>query len=147
MASHNKKLFQINKAFQIAQAIMQTYQGATLAPELPSTLIVCYGSGSSCGGSWTGCSDQSSVVRGGWFHWSGARAGGSITRAAFGYASSGGEIIDHRKGGGAGITIINNVDATGAGSDVDMKIRQAMQQTSEQTVVIVQDLLRRRRMA
>jgi hypothetical protein len=31
IASNNKKLFALNKAFQIAQAIMQTYQGATLA--------------------------------------------------------------------------------------------------------------------
>ena len=58
-----------------------------------------------------------------------------------------GSIVPNNKmGGGGGITIVNNVDASGgAGSDVDLKIRSAMQQTSQQTVATIQDLMRRRR--
>jgi len=41
--------------------------------------------------------------------------------------------------------MVNNIDATGAGADVDMKIRAAMQQTSQQTILSIQDLMRRRR--
>jgi hypothetical protein len=55
-------------------------------------------------------------------------------------------IIDHTKGQGQGITIVNNVDATGGGSDVDQRIRVAMEVTSQQTVAQVQDLLRRQRL-
>ena len=54
-------------------------------------------------------------------------------------------VIDHTKGQAGGITIINNVDASGADANVDMKIRAAMQQTSQQTVATIQDLMRRRR--
>lgn len=58
-----------------------------------------------------------------------------------------GSIVPNNKmGGGGGITIVNNVDASGgAGSDVDLKIRSAMQQTTQQTVATIQDLMRRRR--
>jgi hypothetical protein len=48
-------------------------------------------------------------------------------------------------GGGESIQIVNNVDARGSSADVDMKIRSAMQQTSQQTVATIQDLMRRRR--
>ena len=50
------------------------------------------------------------------------------------------------RGGGGGISIINNVDASGGGADVDQKILSAMQTTSQQTVRQVQDLLRRQRL-
>ena len=58
-----------------------------------------------------------------------------------------GTIVPNDKMGGGGITVVNNVDASGAGSDVDLKIRAAMQQTSQQTVASIQDLMRRRRFA
>jgi len=57
-----------------------------------------------------------------------------------------GSIVPNNKmGGGGGITIVNNIDAKGADASVDMKIRAAMQQTSQQTVMTIQDLMRRRR--
>jgi hypothetical protein len=43
------------------------------------------------------------------------------------------------------IVINNTIDARGADASVDMKIRAAMQQTSQQTVMTIQDLMRRRR--
>ena len=56
-----------------------------------------------------------------------------------------GSIIPNDKMGGGGITVVNNVDASGASSDVDLKIRSAMQQSSQQTIASIQDLMRRRR--
>ncbi len=56
-----------------------------------------------------------------------------------------GSIVPNNKMGGGGITVVNNVDARGADASVDMKIRAAMQQTSQQTVSTIQDLMRRRR--
>tara|TARA_A100001035_G_C27777820_1_gene500025 strand:+ start:1026 stop:2705 length:1680 start_codon:yes stop_codon:yes gene_type:complete len=56
-----------------------------------------------------------------------------------------GSIIPNDKLGGGGITVVNNVDASGASSDVDLKIRSAMQQSSQQTIASIQDLMRRRR--
>jgi hypothetical protein len=54
-------------------------------------------------------------------------------------------VIDHTKGAAGGITVINNVDARGSGADVDQKIKSAMAQTSQQTIMTIQDLMRRRR--
>lgn len=56
-----------------------------------------------------------------------------------------GSIVPSNKMGGGGITVVNNVDARGADASVDIKIRAAMQQTSQQTVSTIQDLMRRRR--
>lgn len=149
IASNNKKLFQLNKAFQIAQAIMQTYQGATLAlSSYPPPLSFAMAAAQVAAGLGQVAQIKAQSFEGGGFTGPGARAGGIDSKGGFLSVLHPNEsVIDHTKGGGSGITIINNVDATGAGSDVDMKIRQAMQQTSEQTIVIVQDLLRRRRMA
>jgi len=58
--------------------------------------------------------------------------------------NSSGSIVPNDKMGG-GITVVNNVDASGAGAEVDLKIRAAMQETSQQTILSIQDLMRRRR--
>ena len=60
--------------------------------------------------------------------------------------SQGGSITPNKKLGG-GITVVNNVDARGSGADVDQKIKSAMAQTSQQTIITIQDLMRRRRFA
>lgn len=57
-----------------------------------------------------------------------------------------GSIIPNKKMGG-GVTVINNVDARGSGADVDQKIKSAMSQTSQQTIMTIQDLMRRGRFA
>jgi hypothetical protein len=57
-----------------------------------------------------------------------------------------GSIIPNKSMGG-GITVVNNVDARGSGADVDQKIKSAMAQTSQQTIITIQDLMRRRRFA
>jgi len=61
--------------------------------------------------------------------------------------SQGGSITPNKKLGGGGITVVNNVDARGSGADVDQKIKSAMAQTSQQTIITIQDLMRRRRFA
>ena len=61
--------------------------------------------------------------------------------------SQGGSIASNKKMGGGGITVVNNVDARGSGADVDQKIKSAMAQTSQQTIMTIQDLMRRRRFA
>lgn len=55
-----------------------------------------------------------------------------------------GSIVPNKKMSG-GVTVINNVDARGSGADVDQKIKSAMAQTSQQTIMTIQDLMRRRR--
>jgi len=57
-----------------------------------------------------------------------------------------GSIIPNKKMGG-GITVVNNVDARGSGADVDQKIKTAMTATSQQTIMTIQDLMRRGRFA
>ena len=57
------------------------------------------------------------------------------------------ENLKNAVGGGGGVTVINNIDATGSGPDVETKIRAAMDQTSAKTIATIQDLMRRRRFA
>ena len=84
---------------------------------------------------------------GGGFTGSGARSGGIDGRGGFLSVLHPNEtVIDHTKGQGQGITIVNNIDASGAGPEVDQKIVAAMEVTSQQTVKQVQDLLRRQRL-
>lgn len=59
-----------------------------------------------------------------------------------------GRVVPNDKlgGGGGGVSIVNNIDASGNGAEVDIKIQQAMIQTNRQTVAQVQDLLKRGRL-
>ena len=147
IASNNKKLFQLNKAFQIAQAIMQTYQGATLAmSSYPPPLNFAMAAATVASGLGQVAQIKAQSFEGGGFTGRGARAGGLDGKGGQMHMLHPNEtVIDHTKGQAGGITVINNIDATGAGADVDMKIRAAMQQTSQQTIMSIQDLMRRRR--
>lgn len=147
IASNNKKLFQLNKAFQIAQAIMQTYQGATLAmSSYPPPLSFVMAGAQVAAGLGQVAQIRAQSFEGGGFTGRGARAGGLDGKGGQMHMLHPNEtVIDHTKGQAGGITVINNIDATGAGADVDMKIRAAMQQTSQQTILSIQDLMRRRR--
>jgi len=148
IAQNNKKLFALNKAFQIAQAIMQTYQGATLAlSSYPPPLSFVMAAAQVASGLGQVAQIKAQSFEGGGFTGFGARAGGLDGKGGFmATLHPGEEIIDHKKGGGSGITIINNVDARGSGADVDVKIQAAMQITSQKTVMAVQDLMQRRRL-
>ncbi len=140
-------MFAVNKAFRIAQATMQTYEAATKAlaafpppfGQLAAVATVGFGLGQVA-------AIKSQSFEGGGFTGRGARAGGldgKGGRMAMIHPNE--TVIDHTKGGAGGITVINNVDARGSGADVDQKIKSAMAQTSQQTIMTIQDLMRRRR--
>jgi len=146
-AQNSKKMFAVNKAFRIAQATMQTYEAATKAlaafpppfGQLAAIATVGFGLGQVA-------AIKSQSFEGGGFTGRGARAGGldgKGGRMAMIHPNE--TVIDHTKGGAGGITVINNVDARGSGADVDQKIKSAMAQTSQQTIMTIQDLMRRRR--
>ena len=48
-------------------------------------------------------------------------------------------------GGGESIQVVNNIDARGADASVEMKIRAAVEQSSQATIATIQDLMKRRR--
>lgn len=147
IAKHNKKLFAIQKAAQIGQAIMNTYASANKAlaqwgipAGIPFAAMAVA----------TGLANVAQIraqsFEGGGFTGFGARAGGMDNKGGrMAMVHPNESVIDHTKGQGQGVTIINNVDATGGG-DVDQRIRLAMEVTSQQTVKQVQDLIRRQRL-
>lgn len=145
--ANNKKMFAAQKAFNIAQAIMSTYTGATKALETyPPPLSFAMAAAQVAAGLANVAQIKSQSFEGGGFTGMGSRSGGVDGKGGFPAILHPNEtVIDHTKGQGQGITIINNVDASGASGDVDLKIRAAMQETSQQTIATVQDLMRRRR--
>lgn len=86
------------------------------------------------------------TFEGGGFTGMGARAGGVDGKGGFPAILHPNEtVIDHTRGQGQGITIINNIDASG-NQDVDEKIAIAVTQSSRQTVEQVHNMMRRGRM-
>ena len=147
--SSNKKVFQMQKAYRMAEATMAAYQGATnaLAAPFPFPIPQAMAAAALTLGLANVASIKAQSFEGGGFTGYGARAGGldgKGGRMAMIHPNE--TVIDHRKGGAAGITIVNNVDARGAGADVDQKIKVAMTHASQQTVLQVQDLIRRKRL-
>ena len=147
IAKNNKRLFAISKAFNIANAIMNTATAATVAyKSYPPPLNYVMAGGVIAAGMGQVAQIKSQSFEGGGFTGNGARSGGLDGKGGFPAMLHPNEsVIDHTKGQAGGITIINNVDASGSGADVDMKIRSAMQQTSQQTILSIQDLMRRKR--
>lgn len=148
IAKHNKKLFAMQKAVQVAQAIMNTYTGASKAiASYPPPINFAMAALTVANGMAQVAQIKAQSFEGGGFTGYGARAGGLDGKGGYmAMVHPNESIIDHTKGQGQGITIVNNVDATGGGSDVDQRIRVAMEVTSQQTVAQVQDLLRRQRL-
>ena len=146
IAGNNKKLFAANKAFQIANAVMQTYSAATLAlSSYPPPFGFIMAAASVANGLGQVAQIKSQSFEGGGFTGNGSRSGGIDGKGGFSAILHPNETVtDHTKGQGSGVTIINNIDATGGG-DVDLKIRQAMETTSAATVAQIQDLMKRRR--
>lgn len=147
--SSNKKVFQMQKAYRMAEATMAAYQGATnaLAAPFPFPIPQAMAAAALTLGLANVASIKAQSFEGGGFTGYGARAGGldgKGGRMAMIHPNE--TIVDHRNGKAAGVTIVNNVDARGAGADVDQKIKMAMTQTSQQTVLQVQDLIRRKRL-
>ena len=148
-ARMNKSMFALNKAVNIAQAIMDTRASATLALKtFPPPFGQIAAAANIAFGLQQVAAIKSASFEGGGFTGMGARSGGIDGRGGFLATLHPNEsVIDHTKGQGGGITVINNVDARGSGADVDQKIKTAMAQTSQQTIMTIQDLMRRRRFA
>jgi hypothetical protein len=146
IAKNNKKLFELSKKLNIASAIMNTADAATLAyKSYPPPLNVMAG-GVIAAGMGQVAQIKAQSFDGGGFTGTGGRSGGMDGKGGFPAILHPNEtVIDHTKGQGGGITVVNNIDATGAGADVDMKIRAAVQQSSQQTILSIQDLIRRKR--
>jgi hypothetical protein len=146
--ANNKKVFKLQKAYRIAQAIMDAhaaYGNALAAPYPPPIPQIMAGAAIALGMA-NVAQIKAQSFEGGGFTGYGARAGGldgKGGRMAMVHPNE--TIVDHRKGGAAGVTIVNNVDARGAGADVDQKIKTAMAQASQQTIMTIQDLKRRGR--
>lgn len=149
IASNNEKLFKLNKSFQIAQAVMQTYQGATLAlSSYPPPVNFIMAAATIASGLGQVAQIKAQSFDGGGFTGNGSRSGGVDGKGGFPAILHPREtIVDHTKGQAGGITIVNNIDAKGADAGVEMKIRNAMQQSSQQTIASIQDLMRRGRFA
>ena len=148
VSAHSKKLFALQKAMQIGQAIMNTYTAATKAlASYPPPLNAIFAGMAVATGLAQVAQIRAQSFEGGGYTGRGARAGGLDGKGGYmAMVHPNESIIDHTKGQGQGITIVNNVDATGGGADMDQKIRAAMEVTSQQTVAQVQNLLRRQRM-
>ena len=148
--SNNKKVFAMQKAFRIGQAMMDAraaYGNALAAPFPPPIPQILAGAALGMGFA-NVAQIKAQSFEGGGFTGRGARAGGldgKGGRMAMVHPNE--TVIDHTKGGASGITVINHVDARGSGADVDQKIKSAMAQTSQQTIMTIQDLMRRRRFA
>ena len=83
---------------------------------------------------------------GGGFTGNGARSGGVDGKGGFLAMLHPNEtVLDHTKGQGQGITIVNNIQTSGDG-DVDQKIAAAVTEASQQTVQQVHNMMRRGRM-
>ena len=148
IASNNEKLFNLNKKIQTAQAIMNAFSGAGNAlRDYPGPLGPIMAAAHLATGLGYVAQIKAQSFEGGGFTGSGSRSGGIDGRGGFAAILHPNEsVIDHTKqNAGGGVTIINNVDATGSGPDVDLKIQQAMAVTSQQTVATVKDLMSRGR--
>ena len=146
----NKKVFMMQKAYKIVQATMdaRTAFGNALAAPFPPPIPQMLAGAALAMGMANVATIKSQSFEGGGFTGFGARAGGldgKGGRMAMVHPNE--TVIDHTKGGASGITVINNVDARGSGADVDQKIKSAMAQSSQQTIMTIQDLMRRRRFA
>lgn len=149
ISKYNKKAFAIQKAVQIAQAIMNTHTAATKAlAAYPPPLNAVFAALAVANGMAQVAQIKAQSFDGGGFTGIGPRSGGVDGKGGFPAILHPNEtVIDHTKGQGmGGVTIVNNIDASGAGPEVDQKIVAAMEITSQQTVKQVQDLLRRQRL-
>lgn len=152
ISKYNKKAFAIQKAVQIAQAIMNTHTAATKAlAAYPPPLNAVFAALAVANGMAQVAQIKAQSFEGGGFTGTGSRSGGLDGKGGFMAMVHPNEtIIDHTKPGnkmgGTTINIVNNVDASGGGAEVDQKIMAAMEVTSQQTVMQVQDLLRRQRL-
>ena len=149
ISRYNKKAFALQKAVQIAQAIMNTHTAATKAlASYGMPLGPVFAALAVANGMAQVAQIKAQSFEGGGFTGAGPRSGGVDGKGGFPAILHPNEtVIDHTKNQSmGGVTIVNNIDASGSGPEVDQKIVAAMEVTSQQTVKQVQDLLRRQRL-
>jgi hypothetical protein len=112
-ASHSKKLFAVNKAFQVGQAIMNTYAGASKAlASYPPPLNFLMAAGVVTAGLGQVAQIRSQSFDGGGFTGGGARAGGVDGKGGFPAILHPNEtVVDHTKGQSMGVTVNMNIQA------------------------------------
>jgi hypothetical protein len=139
-----KAAFLASKAFAASEAIIAANRAAALVlPNIPLSKLIL-GMGYANAAMIMGQAVAS--FEGGGFTGRGARSGGMDGKGGFAAILHPNEsVIDHTKGQGQGVTIVNNIDARGADSSVDIKIRKAVQESSAATIETIRDLSRRRR--
>lgn len=149
LAANSKKSFAVQKAFQISQALVNTYSGATQAlAAYPPPLGPIMAGLTVASGLAQVAQIRAQSFEGGGFTGTGSRSGGEDGKGGFMAMLHPNEsVIDHTKGQGlGGVTVINNIEASGGG-DIEVRIRAAVEQGSAQTIATIQDLMRRRRFA
>lgn len=172
-----------NKALQLANAIMQTYQGATLAlASYPPPLNFAMAAAVVAAGLQNVAQIKAQSFEGGGMTPKNIpRSGGVDGRGGFPAILHGNEVIldltkrqakalpsfegggftspvdmgalvhhtNESAGSGVGreinVSVNNTIDARGADPGVEIRIRQAMNETSAATIMRIQDLMRRRR--
>ena len=138
--------FSKNKALQIANAVMQTYQGATLAlSSYPPPLSFAMAAAVVAAGLQNVAQIKAQSFEGGGYTGNRPRSGGIDGRGGFPAILHGNELVTDLTKGGAGVVVNNTIDARGADPGVEIRIREAMDQTSAATIMRIQDLMRRRR--
>ena len=115
IAKHNKAAFKLQQGVQIAQAIMNTYTGATKAlAACPPPINYIMAAAVVASGMAQVAQIRSQSFEGGGFTGYGARAGGVDGKGGFPAILHPNEsVIDHTKhNGGAGVTVVQNINIT-----------------------------------
>ena len=146
--AENKKVFQMQKAYRMAEATISAFQAANnaLAAPFPFPIPHAMAAAALTLGLANVAQIKAQSFEGGGYTGMGARAGGldgKGGRMALVHPDE--SIIDHRKNGGSGVTVVNNIDARGADAGVEQRIKTAMAESSQQTIMTIQQLMKRRR--
>ena len=142
------KMFAKSKAFQVAQALMDTYRAATLSlSSYPFPINIGMMTATLAAGMQQVQAIRSQSFMGGGFTGDGPRSGGVDGRGGFPAILHPNEsVIDHQRGMG-GVTVVDNIDAANADTGTEMRIRQAIEESSQATISRIIDLQRRGRLA
>ena len=146
--AENKKVFQMQKGYRMAEATISAFQAANnaLAAPFPFPIPQAMAAAALTLGLANVAQIKAQSFEGGGYTGRGARAGGldgKGGRMALVHPDE--SIIDHRKNGGSGVTVVNNIDARGADAGVEQRIKTAMAESSQQTIMTIQQLMKRRR--
>lgn len=139
-----KAAFLASKAFAASEAIIAANRAAALVLPNVGLSKLILGMGYANAAMIMGQAVAS--FEGGGFTGRGARSGGMDGNGGFlAMLHPNEKVTDLHNGGGSGVTIVNNIDARGADSSVDIKIRKAVQESSAATIETIRDLSKRRR--